>query len=90
MQQTTVDTYPSRPLSTIKEKPVAIASFNEPIFKLGEFQDHYVQVDVEVYPLTYENVNGKMLVGIRFGEMNLVRFIDKDLLFNMRPLDSEE
>lgn len=90
MQQSIVDSYPSRPLSTIKEKPVAIADFNEPIFKLGKFQDHYIVVSVEVYPISYKDVSGKMLVGVRFGEMNVIRFVDRDLLFRVEPLDSEE
>ncbi len=82
-----IDRYPSRPITEIKEKPIAVATFKEPVFKLGEFQDCYIEVNVKVYPVSFEDSNGRTLVGVRFGEMNLIRFIDRDLLFDVRPFE---
>ncbi len=81
-----IDRYPSQPLSEIKEKPIGIAKFKEPVFKLGKFQDRYIEVEVEVYPLSFENAYGEKMVCVRFGVMNLVRFIDRDLLYDLTPL----
>lgn len=84
-----VDQYPSQPLSKIKEKPIGTAKFKEPIFKLGEFQNDYIEVTVRVYPLSFETAHKKKLVGVRFGEMNLIRFVDRDLLYDLQSLESE-
>lgn len=84
-----IDSYPSKSLLNVSELPVATAKFDEPVFKLGQFQDRYIEVTVQVYPLTYQDVNGKTLVGVRFGEMNSVRFINRDLLYDVEPLTSE-
>ena len=81
-----VDKYPSKLLSEIKEKPIGTAKFKEPVFKLGEFQDQYIEVEVEVYPLSLENAYGEKMVCVRFGVMNMVRFIDRDLLYDLAPL----
>jgi len=81
-----IDRYPSKPLSQIQEKPIGIAKFKEPIFKMGVFQNDYIEVDVEVYPIVVSNPTNeeKRLVAVRFGQMNVVRFIDQDLLYDMK------
>ena len=86
MNQVT-DFYPSKPLSAIKEKPIGTAKFQEPVFKLGEFQGRHIEVEVTVYPITgVDPTTQKPLIGVRFGQMNLVRFVDRDLLYDMQPL----
>jgi len=82
-----VDKYPSQPLSKIKERPIGTAKFKEPVFKLGVFQNDYIEVTVKVYPLSFETAHKKALVGVQFGEMNLLRFVDRDLLYDMEPLE---
>lgn len=81
-----IDRYPSKPLSQIKEKPIGIAKFKEPIFKMGVFQNDYIEVDVEVYPIVVSNPKNeeKKLVAVRFGQMNVVRFVDQALLYDIK------
>ena len=81
-----VDRYPSKPLTQIKEKPIGIAKFKEPIFKLGTFQNDYIEVEVEVYPIVVSDPANeeKRLVAVRFGQMNVVRFINQDLLYDIK------
>ena len=81
-----IDRYPSRPLSDIKEKPMGQAKFKEPVFKLGEFQDRYIEVTVKVYPVSVQDAIGKTLIGVRFGEMNIIRFIDRELLYDLTQI----
>lgn len=83
-----VDQYPSQSLAKIKEKPIGTAKFKEPVFKLGEFQNTYIEVIVKVYPLSFETAHKKALVGVQFGEMNLIRFVDRDLLYDMQLLEA--
>ena len=79
---TPIDRYPSQLLTKITEKPIGMAKFNEPVFKLGVFQDRYIEVEVAVYPLEITDpTSKKTLIGVRFGQMNVIRFIDKSLLF---------
>jgi len=80
------DRYPSKPLSQIREKPIGIAKFKEPIFKLGVFQDDYIEVELEVYPIVVNDPTNeeKRLVAVRFGQMNVVRFVDQSLLYDMK------
>ena len=80
------DRYPTQPLSKIKERPIGKAKFKEPIFKMGVFQDDYVEVELEVYPIVVNDPanEGKRLVAVRFGEMNVVRFVNQDLLYDMK------
>ena len=78
------DNYPSIPLSQIKGSPIAYAKFKEPIFKLGIFQDDWVEVEVAVYPTKIINENKKVLVGVRFGKMNLIRYVPETELYGMR------
>jgi len=60
--------------------------FKEPIFKLGVFQDDYIEVELEVYPIVVNDPanEGKKLVAVRFGQMNVVRFVNQDLLYDMK------
>lgn len=80
------DRYPSKPLSQIREKPIGIAKFKEPIFKLGVFQNDYIEVELEVYPIVVNDPTNeeKRLVAVRFGQMNVVRFVDQSLLYDMK------
>ena len=78
--------YPSKPLSQIKEKPIGKAKFKEPIFRLGIFQNDYIEVEVEVYPIVVSDPSNeeKRLVAVRFGQMNVIRFVGQDLLYDMK------
>ncbi len=78
--------YPTQPLTKIKEKPIGKAKFKEPIFKLGVFQNDYIEVELEVYPIVVNDPanEGKKLVAVRFGQMNVVRFVNQDLLYDMK------
>ncbi len=80
------DRYPSKPLSQIREKPIGTAKFKEPIFKLGVFQNDYIEVEVEVYPIVVSDPANeeKRLVAVRFGQMNVVRFVDQDLIYDIK------
>lgn len=78
--------YPSKPLSQIREKPIGTAKFKEPIFKLGVFQNDYIEVELKIYPIVVDDPanEGKKLVAVRFGQMNVVRFVNQDLLYDMK------
>jgi len=79
-----IDKYPIKPLSEISEKPIAKANFREPVFKLGKFQDRYIEVEVDVYPVYIKNY-----IGVRFGQMNVLRFVDKSLLYNINSINNQ-
>lgn len=81
-----IDRYPTKPLTQIKEKPIGKAKFKEPVFKLGVFQNDYIEVEVEVYPIVVNDPSNeeKRLVAVRFGQMNVVRFIGQDLLYDIK------
>ena len=81
-----VDRYPSKPLTQIQEKPIGTAKFKEPIFKLGTFQNDYIEVEVELYPIVVVDPTNeeKRLVAVRFGQMNVVRFVDQNLLYDIK------
>ncbi len=81
---TPTEYYPSKPLRGITEQPIATAKFKEPIFRLGVFQNDFIIVEVAVYPLSYiDPATNKTLVGVRFGQMNVVRFVDRALLYDV-------
>ncbi len=82
------DRYPSKPLTQIKERPIGKAKFKEPIFKLGVFQNDYIEVEVEVYPIVVDDPanEGDRLVAVRFGQMNVVRFVNQNLLYDMKTI----
>lgn len=80
--------YPSRPITQVKEKPIGTAKYQEPIFRRGQFQNQYIETIVTVYPLTHKHsVTKKNLVAVRFGQMNVVRFIDRELLYELTYFD---
>lgn len=81
-----IDRYPTKPLTQIKERPIGKAKFKEPVFKLGVFQNDYIEVEVEVYPIVVSDPSNeeKRLVAVRFGQMNVVRFIGQDLLYDIK------
>lgn len=92
---TPTEHYPYQPLTSIKEQPIATAKFKEPIFRLGEFQNDFIEVDVALYPISVrDEATGKVLVGVRFGQMQVIRFVDRDLIYDIerfpsKPLDNQ-
>ncbi len=75
------DNYPTMPLNEFKGRPIGKAKFKEPVFKLGTFQNRYIDVIVTVYQGEIKHPqSGHTLVPVRFGEMNVIRFIDKTQL----------
>ena len=84
------ENYLTKPLSTINQKPVGRAKFKEPVFKLGQFMDRYIEVDVVVYPVSVQDPEtNKKLIGVRFGEMPVLRFIERGLLYNINIPDQK-
>lgn len=81
-----IDRYPTKPLTQIKERPIGKAKFKEPIFRLGVFQNDYIEVEVEVYPIVVSDPSNeeKRLVAVRFGQMNVIRFVGQDLLYDIK------
>lgn len=80
-----IDRYISKSLNQITSKPIGVAKFKEPVFKLGAFQDRFIEVEVEIYPETIKDPNNNItLIGVRFGEMNILRFVDRTLIYDMR------
>lgn len=86
---TVTDRYPTQPLSQVIEEPNGTAKFKEPVFKLGVFQNRHIEVTVTVYPLVVNSKEGKVLVGVQFGAMPVLRFVDKELLYDMTPFEVE-
>lgn len=76
------DSYPSVPLAKFDGNIVGKAMFNEPVFRRGEFQDRYIEVEVTVYApeLTHPQTHKKM-VPVRFGEMSVIRYVEATLLY---------
>ena len=75
------DFYPTVLLDKFDGRPIGKANFKEPVFKLGIFQNRYIDVVVVVYSGEIEHPqSGHILVPVRFGEMNVIRFVDKKLL----------
>lgn len=77
------DTYPTVQLNKFDGRPIGRADFKEPVFKLGAFQNRYIDVVVTIYSgeITHPQT-GQTLVPVRFGEMTVIRFVDKKLLLN--------
>ena len=83
--------YPSRPITKVKERPIGTAKYQEPIFRRGQFQNQYIETIVTVYPLTgQDSITKKNLVAVRFGQMNVVRFIDRELLYELTYFDRNQ
>ena len=75
------DSYPTVPLDAFEGRPIGEAKFREPVFKLGVFQNRYIDVIVTVYQGEIKHPqSGHTLVPVRFGEMNVIRYIDKKQL----------
>ena len=75
------DSYPTVLLNKFEGTPIGRAKFKEPVFKLGVFQNRYIDVIVVVYSGEIKHPqSGHILVPVRFGEMNAIRFVDKKLL----------
>lgn len=86
------DKYISHSLAKTNAKPIAIAKFNEPVFKMGEFQDRYIEVNVKIYPLKIQdpkNTNIE-LVGIQFGTMNVIRYVDPASLYDVQNMEDND
>jgi hypothetical protein len=79
------DTYPTIPYQDVKTKPIGTAKFQEPIFTRGQFTGQYIEVIVSVYPFNMEDPNtGQELVAVRFGQMNVIRFLDPNYLYEVQ------
>ena len=76
-------TYPTIPLTTFKGRPIGKAMFKEPVFRRGVFQENYIEVEVEVYSgdIPHPQTQKKM-TPVRFGEMQVIRFVDDALLYD--------
>lgn len=76
------ESYPTVPLAKFDGRPTGKAMFNEPVFRRGVFQDRYIEVEVTVYSgEVYPPGSRQKMVPVRFGEMQVVRFVDEKLLF---------
>ena len=83
---TPTDNYPSLKLSKLDARPKGMAKFNEPVFKQGVFQNTYIEVEVMVYDKIIEHPDtGQVMMPVRFGEMDVVRFVDVTLLGPIVP-----
>ena len=75
------DSYPTIALDKFNGRPVGKANFKEPVFRKRIFQNKYIDVVVTVYSGEIKHPqSGHTLVPVRFGEMNVIRFVDKKLL----------
>lgn len=76
------ESYPTVPLTKFDGRPTGKAKFNEPVFRRGVFQDRYIEVEVTVYSgEIYPPGSRQKMVPVRFGEMQVIRFVDEKLLF---------
>lgn len=77
------ESYPTVPLTKFDGRPAGKAMFNEPVFRRGVFQDRYIEVEVTVYTGEIVHPQTKQkLTPVRFGEMQVVRFVETKLLYN--------
>lgn len=77
------ESYPTIPLIKFDGRPKGKAMFNEPVFRRGVFQDRYIEVEVTVYSgEVYPPGSRQKLVPVRFGEMQVIRFVNENLLYN--------
>lgn len=85
------DKYPSRNLTDIKQKPIGTAKYQEPIFRRGVFQNQYIEVVLTVYPVSHRDPStGKELIAVRFGQMPVVRFVDRNLLYEIKRFEASK
>lgn len=79
------DNYLSVPLDKFKGRKTGTAMFKEPVFKHSAFQNIYIEVEVSIYsgdivlPQTT-----KKLTPVRFGQMNVIRYVESDLLYDRK------
>lgn len=79
------DSYPTIPLAQFKGKPVGKAKFKEPVFRRGTFQNRYIEVEVTVFSGEVMQPGTRIkLIPVRFGEMNVIRFVDEKLLYGRK------
>lgn len=78
------DNYHTVPISQVCGGPVGKAKFKEPIFKLGVFQNDWIEVLVDIYPIKVVNPGDKkIMIGVRFGEMNVIRYVYESDLYDV-------
>ena len=83
----TNDNYITVPLNKLASQPIGKAKFQEPVFKLGKFQNMHIEVEVTVYPdKTLHPQTRKEMTPVRFGSMNAIRFIESEFLYDFRKL----
>lgn len=75
------DTYPTLDIEKYMA-PIGTAKFQEPIFSKGEFIGQYLEVSLTLYPFNAER-DGTELVAVRFGQMDVLRFVDPNLLYDV-------
>lgn len=79
------ENYPAIPFDSSKHTAIGQADFQEPVFSQGKFIGDYIEVTVTLYPIrSHEPETGRELVAVRFGEMNVIRMVDPNLLYNIR------
>ena len=79
------ENYPSVPLNKFNGKQTGTAMFKEPVFKLGAFQNRYIEVEVTIYSgdITHPQTT-KKLIPVRFGQMNVIRYVESELLYDRK------
>lgn len=79
------DSYPTIPIAQFDGKPTGKAKFKEPVFKRGVFQNRHIEVEVTIYSGEVMKPGTRIkMVPVRFGEMNVIRFVDDRLLYDRR------
>ncbi len=79
------DSYLSIPLDKFKGRKIGTAMFKEPVFKLGAFQNRYIEVEVTIYSgdVVHPQTT-KKLTPVRFGQMNVIRYVESELLYDRK------
>lgn len=83
-----IDGYPSIPLTKIQGNIIGEAKFNEPIFSKNKKLDNTIKVNVFLYPSKITLNNGNIFQCVRFGEMNILRYVPINELHDIRYYDS--
>ena len=79
------ENYPTVPLSKFHGRMKGKAMFKEPVFKLGVFQDRYIDVEVMIFEGDVKHPNlSVILTPVRFGQMNVIRYVDSKLLIMLK------
>jgi len=75
------ENYPTVPLAKFDGRPIGKAGYKEPVFKRNIFQNRFIDVIVTVYSGEIQHpTSGHVLVPVMFGEMNVIRYLDKTQL----------